>query len=141
MIDVSNLILKKVKEAVVLHYADCYFTSTLPESVTKDRVVAMTELDNYTYRKSLDDRNVEHHSVVQLQFDVFSNNAEGKRSEAKDIMSIVDDTMISNRFTRTMCQPVPNADRSYYRITARYEAVVAEDLSNGTDAINQVYRR
>lgn len=142
MIDISNVILKKVKDAVTATYADCYFTTSNPDSVTKNRVVSMTEVDNTTYFNSLDDRDTEYHARVTFQFDVYSNNTEGKKEEAKAIQNIIDNTMLSLRFTRTMCQPTPNIDRSYYRITSRYEAIVAKDFVNGNgDTINQIYRR
>lgn len=142
MIDVSNVVLRIVKEAVTAQFPDCYFTTSNPDSVTKNRVISMTELDNYTYRGSLDDRGVEHHANVPFQFDVYSNNTNGKKEEAKAMMNLLDEALTSNRFTRTMCKPTPNIDRSYYRITARYEAIVAKDFTDGNgDTINQIYRR
>lgn len=141
MIDISNIVLRVVKESVQAVYPDCYFTTTNPDSVSKSRVVSMTEIDNYTYQRSLDDSLYEHHANIALQFDVYSNNTEGKKKEAKEIMDLVDNAMQSMKFVRTYCNPTPNIDRSYYRITARYKAVVAEGVEENGDTIYQIYRR
>ena len=141
MIDVSNIVLRVVKERVLSEFPDCYFTTSNPESVTQSRVVSMTELDNRTYDRSLDDENKEHHAIVSFQFDAYSNNTAGKREEAKEIINLVDEAMLGMSFKRTMCQPTPNIDRSYYRITARYEAIVSEGYEVGDDIVHNIYRR
>ena len=141
MIDVENIVLRTVKERVQAVYPDCYFTTTNPDSVSKSRVVSMTAVDNYTYQRSLDDSLYEHHAQIELQFDVYSNNADGKKAEAKELMNLVDEAMQSMKFTRYYCNPTPNIDRSYYRITARYRAIVAEGVEINGDTVYQIYRR
>ena len=142
MIDVSNIVLRVVREAVEAVYPDCYFTTTNPEVVTQNRVVSMTELDNRTYERSLDNELKEHHAVVSFQFDTYSNTTEGKKEEAKAIMNLVDDAMFGMNFKRTMCQPTPNIDRSYARYTARYEGIASEGYDDGNgNIVHQMYRK
>lgn len=142
MIDVSNIVLRAVKEAVLAVYDDCYFTTTNPEAVTKNRVVSMTELDNRTYTRSLDTELKEHHAYVSFQFDAYSNNTSGKKEEAKAIMNLIDEAMLGMNFVRTMCQPTPNIDRSYARYTARYEGVASEGRDDGNgNIVHDLYRK
>ena len=141
MIDVANIVLREVKAEVQAVYPDCYFTTTNPDSVSKSRVVSMTEIDNYTYTRSLDDSLYEHHTNIAFQFDVYSNSTEGKKNEAKALMDLVDHALQGMKFVRTYCNPTPNIDRSYYRITARYKAVVAEGVDVDGNTVYQIYRK
>lgn len=142
MIDISNIVLRVVKEAVMGMFPDCYFTTSNPDSVSKNRVVSIVDSNNSTYEKSLDFENKEHHANASFQIDVYSNNTEGKREEAKAIQALVDDAMLGMSFKRTFCNPTPNIDRSYYRITSRYEAVVSEGYDDGEgNTVHDIYRR
>ena len=142
MIDVSNIVLREVKNKVHTVYSDCYITTTNPDEVTQGRVIALQEKNNTTYERSLDFENKEHHANVYYQVDVYSNSADGKMQDAKCLMKLVDEAMLGLSFKRTMCQPTPNVDRSYYRMTARYEAVVSEGmLDNKGNVWHNFYRR
>lgn len=142
MIDISNIVLRVVKEAVRAEYSDCYFTTSNPDSVSQNRVVSITENNNSTYEKSLDYENREHHANVTFQIDVYSNSTDGKKEEAKAIQALVDDAMLGMSFKRVFCNPTPNIDRSYYRITSRYEAVVSEGYIDGDgNTVHNIYRR
>ena len=142
MIDISNVIVKKVRTAVTAVYQDAYVVSTNPDSISTYPCIAVVEYDNYTYERSLDNTAAEHHANVVYEINVYTNNADGKREQAKDIIKIVDTVMINNLFTRDLLRPMPNADRSVYRMYARYKGVVG---SGETDAlgntIHQMYRR
>ena len=54
---------------------------------------------------------------------VYSNLKTGKKSQAKEIMDILDAKMIELGFTRTMRSQLPNVDRTIYRVTARYTKI------------------
>ena len=141
MVDVINVILRHVKNAVTAEYQDCECLSYNPDSISKYPCVTVSEMDNYTYEESLDNENKEHHAVVVVELNAYSNSTEGAKTQAKKIMNIADNTMLGLRFVRTMKTEVPNRDRSVYRIYARYKAVVSEEFVDGGDTIHQVYRR
>jgi hypothetical protein len=65
--------------------------------------------------------------------DVYSNKANGSKSECKAILALVDDALIRKGFTRTMKQPVSLDDATKYRLVARYTAVA--------DKNKTIYRR
>ena len=103
--------------------------------------ICLVESDNYTYRETQDMDLLEHHANVTYELNVYSNKSNGKKSEAKAIMNLVDNEMQKMKFTRTMRNQIPNADRSIFRIVARYSAVVSKGKQIDTDTIYQMYRR
>lgn len=142
MIDISNVIVKKVTDAVSTLGISVYVTSTNPDSISSYPCVSVVEFDNTTYERSLDGAQTEYHANVTYEINVYTNNASGKREQAKDIIKKIDDVMLSNKFTREMLRPLPNADSRIYRLYARYSAIVeyGKDDTLG-NTIHQMYRR
>ena len=135
MIDVENMVVDAVAKAVKTQYPNATIKSEKQDVPSSFPFVSITEEDNTSYRKTQDDVSKEHHAEVMYEVNVYSNLESGKKSEAKSIFSIVDETLQSIKFTRTTKLPI-NKDSTIYRIVGRYEAVIAED-NNG---IYQVYR-
>lgn len=93
--------------------------------------VYITEADNFN--AGFDGCNTEVVTGVMYEVEVFSNKHNGRKAEAKSIMSIVDGVMTPLGFTRTLLQQIPNmADATIFRLTARYTAAVID---------NTIYRR
>ena len=70
-----------------------------------------------------------------------NTKANGKKAEARNIANIVDAAMQGMKFTRTFMNPLPNLDRTIYRITLRWEAIAGEPITtDGTDTTIQMYR-
>lgn len=142
MIDVSNVILRKIKAAVTATYQDAEILSYDPDSITSYPCVTVVEHDNYTHVRSLDNTLAEHNANVVFEINVYTNAQDGRRTQAKDIVGIVDNVMLGNKFTREMLNPLPNIDKSVYRMYARYSAIVGADETDGNgDTINRIYRR
>lgn len=142
MIDISNVVLRKIRDAVIAVYETADVLSYDPDSITSYPCVSVVEYDNYTHRESLDTEAVERNAHVVYEINVYTNNSNGKRAEAKAIMNIVDNVMVANKFTREFLRPVPNIDRSVYRMYARYTGIVGADAMDGNgDTINRIYRR
>lgn len=58
---------------------------------------------------------------VMFEVNVYSNKAEGKKTECKSIMNVVDQTLFAMNFKRLALTPVPNMeDATIYRLVARY---------------------
>lgn len=58
---------------------------------------------------------------VMFEVNVYSNKAEGKKTECKKIIKEINDVLYSMNFRRTAMTPVPNMeDATIYRITARF---------------------
>jgi len=136
MIDVENMVVNAVYNAVRAVYPTANITSTYQDVPSSFPCVSILEEDNYAYRKTQDNDLREHHTNVMYSVNVYSNKKNGKKEEAKDIMRIVDETLQDIKFTRTMKTPIRNIDPTIFRITARYEAVIEERKGN----TYQVYR-
>lgn len=142
MIDIENKILDTVFTAVRTTYttAQCYGEYVaIPASFP---CVCLYEANNTTYKKSQDTELLEHQSNLMYECNVYSDKANGKKAEARAIADLIDKTMQGMKFTRTFYQPLPNLDRTIYRITLRWEAVAGEPITteNG-NTIYQMYRK
>lgn len=141
MIDIENMVFTAVYNAVIAVYSNAYITSTYESIPQKFPCVHIAEIDNYAYTRSQDEQLKEHNANVTYEVNIYSNLANKNKEEAKKIMSIVDETMQNLKFTRQMMSPTPNFDRTKYRITARYRAVVAEPKTINGKKVYQMYRK
>ena len=129
---IENEVFTKVRSAVITaHGNDIYITSEYTPKPPKFPCVYLYEADNFN--AGFDSDNTEVITGVTYTVEVYSNKQNGKKSEAKSIMSTVDTTMTKLGFTRTMMQQIPNlSDATIFRLTARYTASVID---------NVIYRR
>lgn len=97
--------------------------------------VTLVEQDNSTYQRSLDSSGSEKHAVVMYEANAYSNLGSGKKKQTRAIMAIIDDEMQGMGFVRIGSSPaeVPNADKTIYRMVARYRATISTDKT--------IYRR
>lgn len=137
MIDVENMVVDAVYKAVKAQYPTAEISSEEKDIPSSFPCVYIVEEDNSTYQRTQDNDLLEHHASVMYSVNVYSNKKNGKKAEAKAIMNIVDVTLQSIKFTRTMKMPIRNIDPSVYRITARYTAIIEEKHGN----TYQVYRK
>lgn len=142
MIDIENKVLDTVFTAVKTQYsgANCYGEYvSVPAAFP---CVSLYEASNTTYKPSQDDELQEHQSNLMYLCNVYSDKGNGKKKEARDIANLIDQTMQSMKFTRTFLEPLPNMDRTIYRITMRFEAIAGEPIvTSGNDKTIQMYRR
>lgn len=141
MIDIENLVCDKVFRAVNTAHANAICYSEYVEVPAAFPCVTLYEADNRSYRPSDDNQLADHQVHVMYECNVYSNAQNGKKAEAKAIADIVDATMQSMKFTRTMRSQIPNQDRTIYRVTMRFEAVVGEPIVTKTGSTTlQMYR-
>ena len=141
MIDIENKVINDVFTAVRTAYtgASCYGEYvSVPAAFP---CVTLYEADNSTYKRSQDDNSQEHQANLMYECNVYSDKATGKKTEARSIAKLVDETMQGMKFTRTFYQPIPNLDRTIFRITMRWEAVVGEPITTeNNDTTYSMYR-
>ncbi len=134
MIDVEKEIFGYVSKAVRAQYPKIFMTGEYVKTPSSFPCVYLVETDNQIYRNTRDSGNIENHAQVVYEVNVFSNLTTGKKSQCREIMSLIDDKLASIGFTRTMMNPVPNEeDATIYRLVARYRAIISKD--------NTIYRR
>ena len=142
MIDVENLVVDTISKALKASaYSSTLLVSEYTDTPSSFPCVSIIEADNSVYSRTQDNDLKEHHINVMYEVNVYSNKTSGKKTEAKKILNIVDTAFQNIKFTRTFKNSVPNKDKSIYRIVARYEAVIGEEQTIGSDKIYQVYRR
>lgn len=144
MIDIENMVIDTVSKAVKDAYSATYPGLTIqgrsvdvPESFP---CVTVEEIGNTVYRKTQDE-SVENEATVTYDINVYTNNGSTKKSAAKKIANTVDTAMKGLNFTRLLKTPTPNVDRTIYRYTLRYEAVVGSKIGTGANAYYPIYRR
>lgn len=61
---------------------------------------------------------------VMFEINIYSNKADGRKTECKNIAKVIDDVMFKMNFKRMALTPIPNMeDATIYRIVARYRAM------------------
>lgn len=142
MIDIENKVLSNVFNAVQAEFSGSSCYGEYVSEPASFPCVTLYESDSQTYTQSLDENLHEHQAIVTYECNVYSDLAFGKKEQAKQIADIVDRTMQSMKFVRVMRSQIPNMDRTIYRVTMRYEAIVGEPIeeSNGTIKYH-IYRR
>lgn len=127
MIDIENEVftiiadkLRAIYPQIVVVGEDARLSSEFP-------CVSIVEADNYIYRQSQDSTNNENHAQLMYEINVYSNKTIGKKSECKEILSIIDEELSRLGFTRTMKNPISMDDATIFRLVARYSAVVSKE--------------
>lgn len=134
MVDVENEILTKIATALRAVYDSISIYGEYVKSPATFPAVTIEEKTNSVFERTSDSSSVENHATVMYEINVYSNKKTGKKSECKEIFSIIDSEFAEMGFTRTMKEPIPNMDdATIYRILGRYTAVVSTN--------NIVYRR
>lgn len=141
MITIENLIVDKVNNAVSslgTTYPNLRVVSDYIETSETFPLVSVVESDNYTHLATQDAALEDHAVNVTFEINIFANDKK-KKSTAKAIAAVVDAEMLNNLFTRTFMGQTPNVDRTVFRITMRYTAVVWP-VVNGNNTTYQMYR-
>lgn len=132
MIDIENKVINDVFTAVRSAYsgASCYGEYvSVPAAFP---CICIYEASNSTYRRSQDTDLQEHQANLMYECNVYSDKTAGKKTEARSIAKLVDETMQDMKFTRTFYSPLPNMDRTIFRITMRWEAIAGEPVITTT---------
>ncbi len=145
MIDIENIVFNTVATALraqyLTEYPDLTVYGEYVPAPSSFPCVTVVEDDNYTYRRTQDEQLIEHNARVMYTVNIYTNNIVGKKGVAKKIADFVDLQMQNMKFTRTMRGQIPNEDRTIYRITMRYEAIVNRGRASGDDIVYQMYRQ
>jgi hypothetical protein len=134
MISVENEIFDRVSTRVRKKFPNVNMTGEYVKSPSSFPHISLEEKDNSAFTSTQTSAEHENHAVLMYEVNVYSNKTKGKKTECKELISIVDNEMQKLGFTRTMLQPIPNMDdATIYRLTARYTAIISKD--------KMIYRR
>ena len=134
MINIESEVFGIIARAIRDKYPKAYVVGEYVKSPSKFPCVSIVEVDNTMYERTQSSGSLENHADVMYEVNVYSNKTSGKKSECKDIASLIDNEFAALGFSRTMLQPIPNMDdATIYRMTGRYRGIVSKD--------KKVYRR
>lgn len=123
MIDVEAKIYTPVAAALRATFPGIEVSGDYTKVPPKFPFVSIVEADNATSQNRMDTSDVEKFATVMYEINVYSDKAEGKKSECKAIMSFIDEIMYRMNFTRIALAPVQNLSKpTIYRMIARYRA-------------------
>lgn len=128
MIDVEAAVFNRVAEKFDIAYPNGTRVSEPIDAPASFPCMSLVEADNATYTGSLDSAMTEHDAWLMYELNVYSNLASGAKQQCKEIIALVDDELLAMGFTRTFCHQTKNSDTKIYRMTARYRAVISEEL-------------
>lgn len=84
--------------------------------------VSITQSDNSVVAEKM--TGASEMALVMFEINIYSNKAEGKKTECKAIAKVIDENLFRMNFKRLALTPVPNLeDASIYRIVTRYRAM------------------
>jgi hypothetical protein len=128
MIDCENEIFSNVAKAVKAAYPSVSMSGEYVRTPPKFPFVSLIEMSNTAYDRTQTSGSLENHASLMYEVNIYSNKKSGKKSECKEIATLIDNEMATLGFSRTMLQPIPNMDdATIYRITGRYTAVISKD--------------
>lgn len=125
MTQIENEIYTELRGVILAQFPNAFVTGEYTPTPDKFPCIFIEEADNYTV--SLDGSNKGEVSETMFEINVFSNLQEGRKSQCKKIMNVIDEHMTVRGFSRTMCRPMQNIDPSVYRMLARYTASLYND--------------
>lgn len=133
MIDIENEVFTKIASELRSQFTGINVYGEDVRSPSQFPCVSIVEADNYTVKSTQDTGNNENHANLMYEVNVYSNKTSGKKTECKEILSVIDDILLGLGFTRTMKNPVSMDDATIYRMVTRYTAIVSTNQT--------IYRR
>jgi hypothetical protein len=128
MINVENEIFDIVSKSVREKYPSAFISGEYVRTPSKFPFVSVIEMSNTAYDRTQSSGSLENHASLMYEVNIYSNKKSGKKSECKEIATLIDNELATLGFSRTMLQPIPNMDdATIYRMTGRYTAVISKD--------------
>lgn len=128
MIDIESEVFGIISTKTREKYPNAYITGEYVPTPPSFPCISVVEEDNQVYKGTRSSEIIENHSQIMYEVTVYSNKTKGKKTEAKVILSLIDDLFARLGFTRIMYSPVANGlDTTIYRVVARYRAIVSKD--------------
>lgn len=136
MIDIENIVFTALATAIRDAYPTASVYGEYVEVPATFPSVSIVEADNRVVERTRDLDGVEHYAQLMYEINIYTNDASGKKTKAKAIAELIDGIMSGMLFTRTFRGQTPNVDRSIYRISLRYEAIVSEGIDQGSKIVH-----
>ena len=126
MIDYENNIFDAIRAGLSAASMDVKLCNQLTLSPSVFPCVCVENIDNYTYRNTIDSGSNENHVRVVYEVNVYSNRTFDKRGECKSIFAVVSDALTRLGFTRNSMNPINLNESTAYRLVGRFSAVISK---------------
>lgn len=133
IINIENEVFTQIATTLRSEFEGIYILGEDGTTTSKFPCVTIEEFDNYPYQHTEDTKSCENHAIVVYEVNVYSNKANGKKAECKNILSVIDDEFLRLGFTRRIKNHITMNDSTVCRMLCRYEAVVSQNKT--------IYRR
>ena len=125
MFNIQREIFTTVANEVLASYPACRITNAFVYAPAEFPAVAIVLSDDDMTDNTRDSSKADNYRDVTVTVDVYSNKADGKKTEAESIAQIVIDTLTPLNFDMRSCRPLSNLNNATnYRITATFTATV-----------------
>ena len=143
MIDIQNMIVDAIFNAVKAEnaYPNADVTTGFDMKTAVFPCVVIEEVNNAPLRSTDTDDCAENHTRLVYEVSVYTNDISKAKTEGRNILKIVDDTLQGLKFRRTRTNQPLNIARTIFRQYARWEVVVGKPIIDGDRVIYQMYRR
>lgn len=141
MIDIENAVFTAVHDAIKEAYPDCNVISEPTEEVAEFPAVVVREINNSTWRRTLDNSPTENHALIVYDINTYSAKQDGRKAECKALLDIADGVMQGLGFVRILKTDLPNSNRTIHRMYGRWEGIVEQPEIDGDSKTYHVYRR
>lgn len=133
MIDIENEVITLVTDELFAKGISASVESVLNLNPSEFPTVCVEEIENSSYGLSADSFSNENHASVGYEINVFTNDVSGKKQNAKEILSVIDNMLIARGFSRISKTQLSLDNGTKMRIIARYRAYVSRNQT--------IYRR
>lgn len=143
MIDIQNMIVDAIFNAVKAEnaYPNADVTTGFDMKTAVFPCVVVEEVNNAPLRSTDTDDCAENHTRLVYEVSVYTNDISKAKTEGRNILKIVDDTLQGLKFRRTRTNQPLNIARTIFRQYARWEVVVGKPITVGNNTVYQMYRR
>lgn len=132
MIDIENKFIDAVYRAVKASYSKADVQSVFVPAPSTFPHVTIWEENNENPERYQQLPKEQRYAQVTYLVNIYTND-KTKRATAKAIAQIVDTTLSGLGLIRTFSQPIPNEDRTIYRITMRFRGVIEVGKTEGDE--------
>lgn len=135
MIDIESSVFDRIAKVLRAQFTGIFVAGEQTASPASFPAVTIVEQDNSIVEAMRTANSVENAADLMYEVNVYSNLTKGKKSQSKEIMSLIDEEFAKLGFKRTMRTPVDNLqDTTIFRYVARYTGrAVPESYDKLTD--------
>lgn len=124
MIDIEPQVFDEVCQEIWRTYPEMEVVNEIVMDVSTFPCVCIEEISNTVYRNGIDSGSVENYADVDYEVRVYVNNTFGKKRNARQIMSVVDNWFTAKGFIRRNNSFVQFDDGTKYQVISRYSGIV-----------------